>query len=161
MHAENPAITIRLAAAEEAGAILALTQAAFAVHELLDPPSSVFEETEADVRQAMIDGDILVAERNGALAGVARVHPLPEQDALYCGRLAVAPNLHGHGIGSILTDAVERLASERGYPAVVLGVRVQLVRNIQFFVKRGYMLTGEHSHPGYAHPTYVRFRKNL
>ncbi|HEY8287023.1 MAG TPA: GNAT family N-acetyltransferase [Chloroflexota bacterium] len=161
MHSEPAAITIRLATPDEAGAILALTQAAFAVHEALDPPSSVFDETEADVREAMAEGDILVAERGGVLAGAARVRPLPEQEALYCGRLAVAPNLHGGGIGSALTDAVERLAAEQGYPAVVLGARIQLEQNIRFFTKRGYVLTGEHSHPGYSHATYLRFRKNL
>ncbi|HXT35866.1 MAG TPA: GNAT family N-acetyltransferase [Chloroflexota bacterium] len=161
MHTEPTAMSIRQAVPDEAGAILALTQAAFAVHEGLDPPSSVFDETEADVRQAMAEGEILVAERDGELVGAARVQPLAEQDALYCGRLAVAPSHQGIGIGSALTDAVERLAAQQGYPAVVLGARVQLGQNIRFFTKRGYVLTGEHSHPGYSRTTYLRFRKNL
>jgi len=161
MQIQPAALSIRLAAPDEAGAILALTQAAFAVHEALDPPSSVFDETEADVRQAMVEGQILVAERGDELLGAARVRPLPEEDALYCGRLAVAPDRHGGGIGSALTDAVERLAAQQGYPAVVLGARVQLEQNIRFFTKRGYVLTGEHSHPGYSRATYLRFRKNL
>ena len=158
----NESLSTRLAVPEEAEGILRLTLAAFAVHgDRLDPPSSVFQETVADVRQAMVEGQILVAEREGEMVGAARVRPLDEQEALYCGRLAVLPALHGQGIGAALLDAVERLAIGDGYPAVVLGVRVQLEQNLYFFTKRGYVVTGEHSHPGYTRTTYVRLRKGV
>jgi predicted N-acetyltransferase YhbS len=155
-------IKINLAEPAEAGAILRLTQAAFALHaDLLDPPSSVFQETEEDVLQAMRDGAVLVATRDGAMVGAARVRPLPEQQALICGRLAVDPRLQGHGVGTALMKAVERRALDEGYAAAVVGVRVQLVGNLRFFAKRGYVRIGEHSHSGYAGITYVRLRKNL
>lgn len=155
-------IIVRPAIPEEADAILRLTQDAFAAHRaVLDPPSGVFRETTADVEQAMIEGTVYVALRDGALVGVARVHPLDDPCALYCGRLAVAPAAQGSGIGSALMDAMERHAREAGYPAAVVGVRTQLPHNRRFFEQRGYRVYAEHSHSGYAHPTYVRLRKDL
>ncbi len=162
MNTASTPFAIRLAAPEDAAAILRLTQAAFALHgDLLDPPSSVFHETEEDVRQAIHEGAVIVATRDAELLGAARVRPLPEQQALYCGRLAVDPGTQGAGVGSDLMSAVEQRAADEGYAAVVLGVRVQLEGNLRFFAKRGYTLIGEHSHPGYARTTYVRLRKEL
>jgi predicted N-acetyltransferase YhbS len=153
---------IRLATPDDAAAILRLTQAAFAAHgDVLDPPSGVFHETEDDVRQAMQDGAVIVATRDAVLLGAARMRPLPEQQALYCGRLAVDPHAQGSGVGSSLMTAVERRAADEGYAAVVLGVRVQLEENLRFFAGRGYRQIGEHSHPGYTYTTYVRLRKDL
>ncbi len=155
-------IKIHLAEPEEAGAVLQLTRAAFAVHaDLLDPPSSVFQETEEDVLQAMRDGVVLVAKREGRLVGAARLLPLPEQQALICGRLAVDPQIQGRGVGAALMEAFERRAADEGYAAAVVGVRIQLEGNLRFFAKRGYIQIGEHSHPGYTTITYVRLRKNL
>jgi predicted N-acetyltransferase YhbS len=160
--ANNEQIKIQLAGPDEAGAILRLTQAAFALHaDLLDPPSSAFQETEEDVRQAMRGGVVLVAVVDGELVGAARVRPLPEQQALICGRLAVDPRRQGQGVGSALMEAVERRAVDEGYAATVVGVRVPLEGNLRFFAKRGYARIGEHSHPGYTRVTYVRLRKNL
>ncbi|MGH2344727.1 MAG: GNAT family N-acetyltransferase [Chloroflexota bacterium] len=162
MNTDHSPILIRAAASDEARAILRLTQAAFAMHgDVLDPPSSVFHETVDDVRQAMHEGTVIVAYRDGVLLGAARVRPLLEQQALYCGRLAVDPRAQGSGVGSDLMNAVERRAADEGYAAVVLGVRVQLEGNRRFFAKRGYTLIGEHSHPGYTSTTYVRLRKDL
>lgn len=153
---------IRPATLDEATTILRLTQAAFAAHrDLLDPPSGVFRESVADVEQAMAAGTVYVALQDGALIAVARVRAIDDPHALYCGRLAVAPAAQGRGIGSALMDAVERQAREDGFPATVVGVRLQLPHNVRFFEQRGYRIYAEHSHPGYAQPTYVRLRKDL
>jgi predicted N-acetyltransferase YhbS len=162
MPREEQSIKIDLAGPEEASEILRLTQAAFALHaELLDPPSSVFQEMEEDVLQAMRDGVVLVARCDGRLAGAARLLPLPEQEALICGRLAVDPPMQGRGVGTALMEAFERHAADEGYAATVVGVRIQLDGNLRFFARRGYRQISEHSHPGYSTVTYVRLRKNL
>ncbi len=162
MRSEEPSIKIRLAGPEQAGAVLRLTLAAFALHaDLLDPPSSVFQETEEDVLEAMRAGAVLVAIDDGELVGAARLRPLPEQQALICGRLAVDPRRQGRGVGTALMEAVERRALDEGYAAAVVGVRLPLEGNLRFFAKRGYVQIGEHSHPGYTTVTYVRLRKNL
>jgi predicted N-acetyltransferase YhbS len=159
---EERYIKIEPAKPEEASEILRLTQAAFALHaKLLDPPSSVFQETEEDVLRAMRDGVVLVARCEGRLAGAARLLPLPEQQALICGRLAVDPPMHGRGVGTALMEAFERYAAAEEYAAAVVGVRIQLEGNLRFFAKRGYRQISEHSHPGYTTVTYVRLRKNL
>jgi predicted N-acetyltransferase YhbS len=162
MPCEEQAIKIDLAGPEAASGILRLTQTAFALHaELLDPPSSVFQEMEEDVLRAMRDGVVLVARCDGRLAGAARLLPLPEQEALICGRLAVDPPMQGRGVGTALMEAFERHAADEGYAATVVGVRIQLDGNLRFFARRGYRQISEHSHPGYSTVTYVRLRKNL
>ncbi len=154
-------ITIRPAVESEAEAILCLTQTAFAAHGNLDPPSGVFQETVDTVLQAMAEGTVYVAVRGADLVGVVRVRALAELPALYCGRLAVRASAQGQGIGTALMARVERQARAEGYPAVVVGVRVQLPGNIRFFQRLGYQVYAEHSHPGYDRPTYVRLRKDL
>jgi predicted N-acetyltransferase YhbS len=155
-------LVVRAAGEHEAAEILRLTKEAFAAHrDLLDPPSSVHRERVEDVMRAMLEGTVYIADRDGNLVGAARVHALQEPQALYCGRLAVLPVAWGGGIGSALMEAVEQGARDAGYPAVVVGVRLQLPQNLRFFQRRGYSIYAEHSHPGYERPTYVRLRKDL
>lgn len=163
-------ITIRCAAPAEAEAVLRLTWEAFAAYrDLLDPPSSVFRETTATVEQAMAAGAIYVAVHEGAMVGVredamigaVRVYPAEQEHALYCGRLAVLPAARGLGIGTALMRRVEQQAAEEGYPAVVLGVRLQLPDNRRFFERLGYHATGEATHAGRATPTFAWLRKDL
>jgi predicted N-acetyltransferase YhbS len=157
-----PAITIRAAMAVEAEAVWQLTLEAYLPDRArLHPPSGVFRETVADVQRAMDEGMVYVAERAGAIVGAVRVQPARGQQALYCGRLAVLPAARRQGIGTALMERVERHARESGYPALVLGVRLELPDNMRFYARLGYRVVGEESHPGYTRPTFAWLRKDL
>jgi len=154
-------LTIRYARADEAEGILRLTQASFASQGSLDPPSGVFLETVDSVLEAMTAGVVYVAEHEGELVGAARVRPIDDPRAIYCGRLAVRVDVQNRGVGHALMAQVERHARAEGYPAVVVGVRLGLPRNLRFFQKLGFRIISEHSHAGHEQPTYVRLCKDL
>ena len=127
----------------------------------LHPPSGVFRETVTGVQRAMDEGTVYVAQCGADIVGAVRVQPARDQDALYCGRLAVLPAARRRGIGTALMERVERHACEAGYPAVVLGVRLELPHNLRFYARLGYRIVGEESHPGYTTPTFAWLRKDL
>jgi predicted N-acetyltransferase YhbS len=155
-------ITIRAAEPAEAEAIWRLTVEAYRpARERLHPPSGVFRETVADVQRAIDEGAVYVARGGGNIVGAVRVQPARDQDALYCGRLAVLPAARHRGIGTALMERVERHAREAGYPAVVLGVRLELPDNLRFYARLGYRIVGEESHPGYTRPTFAWLRNDL
>jgi len=131
------------------------------VHGHLDPPGGVTHEEVGDVVQAMADGTVYVAVRHNELVGAARVRAVDGPPGLYCGRLAVRGSAQRQGIGSALMAAVEQQARAEGYPALVVGVRVELPKNLQFFLHRGFHVHAEQCHPGYDRPTYLTLRKVL
>jgi predicted N-acetyltransferase YhbS len=155
-------ITIRAVAPAETEAVWQLTvQAYLPDRERLHPPSGVFKETVPVVQRAMDEGTVYVAQRGVAIVGAVPVQPARDQDALYCGRLAVLPAARRRGIGTALPERVERHACEAGYPAVILGVRLELPDNVRFYARRGYRIVGEESHPGYTTPSFAWLRKDL
>ena len=61
----------------------------------------------------------------------------------------------------MLMEHAEQYARDGGYSAVVLGVRLELPGNLDFYGARGYRVMSQESHPGYATPTFVWMRKDL
>jgi predicted N-acetyltransferase YhbS len=76
------------------------------------------------------------------------------------GKLAVAPDLQGQGIGSLM-PAVETLARTLGKPAIELQTRIELTGNQAAFVRLGFRETGRTAHEGYDRPTSITMRKVL
>ena len=106
-------ITIRAAGPAEAEVVWRLTVEAYRPErERLHPPSRVFKETVPDVQRAMDEGTVYVAQRGADVVGTVRVRLARDQDALYCGRLAVLPAARRWGIGTALMERVERHACE-------------------------------------------------
>jgi ribosomal protein S18 acetylase RimI-like enzyme len=72
------------------------------------------------------DGDVLVAEVDGALAGYVRlVHPTPfpsSAHVLYVNGLAVDPAVQRRGVGRALVEAAKDRARERGMRRLTLRV---------------------------------------
>jgi predicted N-acetyltransferase YhbS len=156
------ALTLRQATADEAGVIWQITHTAYLPdRDRLHPPSGVFRETVEDVRRAMQEGVIHVAELDGAVVGAVRTRRHEHEEALYCGRLAVLTSARRRGIGRALMDCVERHGVESGYRAVVLGVRLELPENLRFYQRLGYQIIDEERHPGFDHPTFLWMRKEL
>jgi predicted N-acetyltransferase YhbS len=146
--------------ASDAAAAAELIRTAFADQgAITDPPSSALRETAAIVADKLAKGGGVGAEREGALIGV--VLWTPEDDALYLGRLAVAPAWRGRGLAGQLIDAVEAEALRRGLGWLRVQARLELPRNRLLFARHGYVEVGVRAHPGYSEPTIAVMEKAL
>lgn len=92
----------------------------------------------ADPTQAVI-----VAEASGAAVGCVQVSDRG-QGLAYLGMLTVDPALQGSGLGRALIDEAERMARDRfGADRMEMTVIIQRTELIDWYVRRGYALTGE------------------
>ena len=63
-----------------------------------------------------------VARANGAVVGIVRVYPMPEQGLAQLGGMHVHPDQQGRGVGRALMMVAEAFIRESGYRRCVLGV---------------------------------------
>ena len=155
-----PEITLRDATEDDIPAIVAITQAAFGEYEsLLDPPSSVRDETPAKVRAKLREGVTVLALLEDEPVGA--VYFSPRGSYGYMGRLSVLPAQRGRGVGAALIAHVEARARALGLAYIELGVRVALPRLIAMYTRRGYRVAEERRHPGYSVTTFVMMHKRL
>jgi tRNA threonylcarbamoyladenosine biosynthesis protein TsaE len=145
---------------ERAGDIHRLTQAAFARHQILEPPSGAGRESLEQVAADLARGGGAVADMDGRPVGCLR-WDLPESGDFHVRRVAVDPALQGRGLGRALMSWAESEAARRGHAGVTVGVRIALPGNIAFYRRLGYEITGEHCHEGFAEPTWFSMRKRL
>src|SRR5271163_3972645 len=150
----------RRLAAWDAAAAAAVTRIAFAEQgAVTDPPSSALGETAEIVAVKLGSGGGAGLGYEGALIGV--VLWTPEDDALYLGRLAVAPAWRGRGLAGRLIDAAETEARQRGFKLLRLRARLELPMNRRLFVRRGFVEVGVRAHPGYVRPTFAVMEKAM
>lgn len=96
------------------------------------------------------DGELILAEDRGELAGCAIVCPsldvhstegMPgdyrHASTLYLGLAAVSRKAQGRGVGRRLVAEAEKLAAERCYCRVLLGALVEM-GNVDYYAKLGY-----------------------
>lgn len=113
-------------------------------------------ETIADIRRALLDGIVLVAEDNSSqIVGTARlffrkVHCFTEASyfqtlatpddtvVLYFTRFAVKQSMRGNGIGSLLLLASEDIAKSEGIPAIFLYTALSNETVSSFYLNRGF-----------------------
>jgi predicted N-acetyltransferase YhbS len=122
--------------------LLVLVHAAFAGFE---PPSSVLNETVADLARRLNEGIVLVAQADGRFIG--SVFAVRQNDALYLTRLAVASPWRRQGIGHALVDAAADEARAAGARRLTLRVRVNLPGNRAYFESLGFAVTGQGQDP--------------
>lgn len=145
---------------EDFGALLALIRGAFAFMEgRIDPPSSMHRLTEADIARQAVDGEVWVIGPSGA--PMACVFLTCRAEALYIGKLAVAQDARGKGLGRALIDVAAARAVALGYDALELQTRIELEENQRYFGRQGFVEVGRTAHPGYDRPTSITYRKPL
>lgn len=136
-----------------------LTQSAFADYGRLEPPSGAILETEASIRADLEAHGGAVALSDRMPVGCLRFERRP--DHLHVRRVAVDPAHQGQGIGRALMEWIHDYARREGFAEVRVGVRVQLPGNRRFYECLGYTLLQQHTHEGYAQPTWEELRLQL
>jgi ribosomal protein S18 acetylase RimI-like enzyme len=131
-------IVIADATPTDAGELLTLQRAAYLsegeLHADFRLPPLV--ETLEEIRAAVADGMVLKALLGTRIVGVVRVRVA--EGTCQIGRLAVAPDLQGRGIGSRLVTAVEdRYADEVSRFELFTGPRSE--PNIRLYRRLGYV----------------------
>jgi ribosomal protein S18 acetylase RimI-like enzyme len=128
----------------------AFTQGVFGALDI-DPPSGVLKETEADFAARLRDETCFIIEADGKL--IAGIFCAVDGDALYIGRLAVAPAFRRRGIANALMEAAKAEARRRSARRMTLGARISLPGNVALFRRHGFAIVRETCHPGFTVPT--------
>ncbi len=139
----DEAWVVQPATEADAAAVHAMTRAAFAGQDVLDPPSGAFQETADDVADWLAaEGGLLVRDSGGEVVGALRFR---EHDGrFWLRRVAVHPKVSRQGIAGRLIDEGLREARRRGYAAVHIGVRKALADNLGYWQRRGFVVAAEH-----------------
>jgi ribosomal protein S18 acetylase RimI-like enzyme len=140
----------RLTDPSRANELLALAHAAFG-DLAIDPPSSALKETAADFAKRLTAETCFAIEQGGQI--VACVFCIPQGDALYIGRLAVAPEVRRQKLASALIEAAMAEARRIGAKRMTLKARISLISNVALFRRHGFVVTAAETHAGYAAPT--------
>jgi len=132
-------VTTRPIRPEDAGEVLTLQRAAFASEALIydsvhmPPLTQTLEEVEAELRENL--GCVaLVGTR---IVGAARA--VRDGDLLLIGRIAIAPDQQGQGIGSTLLEAVEARGREAGAIEAELFTGSLSEANLRLYERVGYV----------------------
>lgn len=141
-------------------ALLELIQSAFAYMEnRIDPPSSMRLLTPEILAKKIRQETLFYTREKERLIGCAFADI--RNDCVYVGKLSIAKDQQGKGIGKRLMQACEDLACEIGRDELEIQARVELVENQRFFGKLGFVKSGETAHAGYDRPTSITMRKRL
>ena len=148
-------LRIRRISAADAGEVFTLQRASFVQEALLYdtvrmPPLT---ETLPEVVDALQTGLGCVALLGTRMVGTVRARKI-EDDVLEIGRLAVAPDLQGRGIGTQLLAAVEQ-QSDSAEAELYTGSRS--AGNIRLYERAGYVETKRVALPG-VELVYLRKR---
>jgi predicted N-acetyltransferase YhbS len=100
-------ITIARIQPSDAGEVLTVQRAAFASEAIIygDPATPPMVQTLGELEAELQTADGWVARIDGRLVGAIRVRE--DDDLLLIGRLAIAPDVQGSGIGRALLEAAE------------------------------------------------------
>ena len=139
-------LTIRLVEPADAGELFTLQRACW-VQELQANPGvriPALEESFEDLQRWVGTDTVLVVRSAGRLVGAVRasLHDRPEGPVWDIGRLMVAPDLQGRGLGRLLLERIEALAPEAA-TGFELFTGAGSRRNLRMYQKAGYRLRGE------------------
>ncbi len=134
----EPAATVRPIAPADAGEVLTLQRAAFVsealIYRSVDMPP--FTQTLEELEAELVENLGCVAVRDGRMVAAARARL--DGDLLLVGRIAVAPDLQGEGLGSLILDAVEERGRQAGATEAELFTGRLSEANIRLYERQGY-----------------------
>jgi GNAT superfamily N-acetyltransferase len=134
-------VTVRPICPGDAGEVLTLQRAAFVQEALIygtpdmPPLTQTLDEVEAELAANL--GCVALA--GGRMVGVVRARR--DGDLLLIGRLAIAPDQQGRGIGTALLAAVERRGAESGAIEAELFTGSLSEANLRLYEREGYVET--------------------
>ncbi|NYF57762.1 GNAT superfamily N-acetyltransferase [Micromonospora purpureochromogenes] len=140
-------VTVGAAGVADAGEILTVQRAAYVAEaqRYTDPLLPPLTETLDEVRAVLAGPTIVLAARAGhRLVGSVRARVTG--DTAHVGRLSVAPDQQGRGIGSRLLDAVESACAGRA-ARLELFTGAQSADNLRFYARHGYRIVGHRPDP--------------
>jgi tRNA (guanine37-N1)-methyltransferase len=131
-------LVIEPARPQDAGELWTLQLAAYLSEGQVNSSLSIppLTQTLDDMRDSLSIGTVLVARRGQRLVGSVRGEPQDDQ-VWYIGRLMVAPDLWGEGIGGELMTAIEGCAPP-GTTRLRLLTGAASERNVAYYQRRGY-----------------------
>jgi tRNA (guanine37-N1)-methyltransferase len=156
-------VELRVVQAADAGEIFTLQRACWVQEQQVNPGVRIpaLEEDLDAVRRWIGTDTVLVLRSAGRLVGAvrARLHAAPDgADTWDIGRLMVAPDLQGSGLGRLLLEAIETAAPET-VSTYELFTGAGSLRNQKMYKKAGYRLHGKlEDEPGAVRLTKRRSR---
>ena len=122
-------------------------------YKVLSEPWGHPHGTEKDDYEPISEHFMVVDEENGQVLGAVKLFE-KSPAAGQLSHLVVAPKVQRHGIGSLLLEAVEKRARERGF--AILGATVHAT-GTTYFEKHGYHVAGMPSaaHLGVSHLVWI------
>lgn len=126
---------------------------------VIDPPSSAHRLTVAALKEKSRQEIGFVAASDSKLLGCVFI--AERGSDFYLGKLAVAPEAQGAGIGRKFLEIAERHVRKSGKLTLELQTRVELSANQDMFRHLGFTEIGRTAHDGYDRPTSVTMRKAL
>jgi GNAT superfamily N-acetyltransferase len=144
------------AAPADAGEILTLSRGAYISEAQLyaDPFLPPLTETLEDIARVIAAEHVLKAVLGGRIVATGRARQ--DGDTLRLGRIAVAPDMQGRGLGTGLIAALESLAAP-GTEAFALFTGAKSEPNLRLYMRLGYKET--HRGPGWPGMELVYLEK--
>jgi tRNA (guanine37-N1)-methyltransferase len=136
-------LDVRLATRADAGELFTLTRACW-LQELWANPGVVIpalEESFEDSIRDLAEWTTYVARAGGRIVGSTRGHLAGDGSVWDVGRVMVAPDLQGRGLGRYLLALIEDAAPEQA-TSYELWTGARSVDNIRMYKKAGYRLQG-------------------
>ena len=133
----QPEVTVTPAGPEDAGELLTLQRAAYATEARIyrDPELPALVQTLDELRTELRSVTALKATAGHRIVGAVRAHVTGS--VLHVGRLTVAPDWQGRGIGSRLLAAVEDRHRGAAETATLFTGHLS-VGNLAMYARRGY-----------------------
>jgi tRNA (guanine37-N1)-methyltransferase len=139
-------LEFRLVEPADAGELFTLQRACWVQEMQANPgvPIPALEETYADLQQWIGTDTVIVVRASGRLVAAvrAKLHRRPDGDLWDIGRLMVAPDLQGRGLGRQLLERIEARAPDSA-AGFELFTGAGSARNQRMYRKAGYRLHGE------------------
>ena len=155
-----PELVVDRAGLSDAGSVIALLDAAASWQRSRGIDLWTPGHFDDDVRRTIDDGDLYVAREDGAVVGCFMLDEgssrmtewlvehgrVPSRGVV--GRLAVAREAAGRGLGVELLDAADTLASRRGVPVLRVECPSENIGLRRYYVEAGFSHVGDNDRPG-------------